>query len=494
MNRAIMCFMVAAISLSLSTVRGQEEYIPPPEFEQKGFLLCPDIPELNVDRALVWTDSLACLFVDPFDAVQLHIDFNGQMLDFFVISDPGQNRVAYFQCKFPEADKRKILSMGVYRGEDVGGLRKPCGLTTNALGRMFDPGNDVIYIADKLNDRILELKFTPDDGGKLQVNRILGQGMLEYPVDVAIANYGAVEQEKADLFIIDLGHQEDAGELIKMNIDGIREGHWDSFEFPQGSRSIRNIDRPVAVACIADTIKDATAIYVSEEGSNSVLRLSCSTQGEPVCTWEQALELGGNYWKPGGIAFDDYGRIYVTNEIRGIIELSGPNFKYDYGKFGEPGEGPGQFFLPSNIIIDTYHGFCEALILEMYARRSGIQTWIITNAVSDQKIEQGFYAHDMVKPQIREGLKIPVIFSLGQAYPNPFNSKCKISFDLPQREHVLIQVFNILGQEMLTLLDEDRDAGAHTVVFDAADLSSGVYFYRIMAGSSTDAKSVVFLK
>jgi hypothetical protein len=90
---------------------------------------------------------------------------------------------------------------------------------------------------------------------------------------------------------------------------------------------------------------------------------------------------------------------------------------------------------------------------------------------------------------------VPAAFSLAQNYPNPFNPATTISFDLPEDSRVRLEVFNALGQLTATLIgDEMRTAGGHTVEFDAAGLPSGVYFYRIHAGSFTAMQKMVLMK
>ena len=86
---------------------------------------------------------------------------------------------------------------------------------------------------------------------------------------------------------------------------------------------------------------------------------------------------------------------------------------------------------------------------------------------------------------------IPVKFNLSQNYPNPFNPTTKIDFDLPQDSKVSIKVYDISGKEVSTLVNDVRTAGYYTVLFDASNLSSGVYFYRIMTG---DGKFVMTKK
>jgi photosystem II stability/assembly factor-like uncharacterized protein len=85
-------------------------------------------------------------------------------------------------------------------------------------------------------------------------------------------------------------------------------------------------------------------------------------------------------------------------------------------------------------------------------------------------------------------------FSLSQNYPNPFNPSTLISFDLPKESKVKLTVFDIMGKEVAVLSDGNRNPGHHEVVWDAAAYSSGVYFYKIEAGSFIETKRMVLVK
>lgn len=93
----------------------------------------------------------------------------------------------------------------------------------------------------------------------------------------------------------------------------------------------------------------------------------------------------------------------------------------------------------------------------------------------------------------------PTVFSLAQNYPNPFNPTTQIRYGLPKQSHVILAIYNMLGQEIARLLDEDQREGYHEVRWDGrsrngALVSSGVYFYRITAGSFVDIKKMMLLK
>jgi Secretion system C-terminal sorting domain len=79
---------------------------------------------------------------------------------------------------------------------------------------------------------------------------------------------------------------------------------------------------------------------------------------------------------------------------------------------------------------------------------------------------------------------IPSEFVLNQNYPNPFNPSTEISFGLPERSHVTVTIVNMMGQEVARLANGQMDAGTHSVVWSATDMSSGVYFYRVIASGN----------
>lgn len=88
----------------------------------------------------------------------------------------------------------------------------------------------------------------------------------------------------------------------------------------------------------------------------------------------------------------------------------------------------------------------------------------------------------------------PKEFTLSQNYPNPFNPSTTIDFALPKTEKVTVKIFNQLGQQVAVLANSDFSAGNHQLNFDGAGLSSGIYYYRIEAGSFTQTKKMILMK
>jgi hypothetical protein len=89
---------------------------------------------------------------------------------------------------------------------------------------------------------------------------------------------------------------------------------------------------------------------------------------------------------------------------------------------------------------------------------------------------------------------MPRTFALYQNYPNPFNPTTTISFDLPEDVRVNLVVFNMLGQQVAILKNEPMLTGSYNINFNASNLASGIYFYRIQAGVHQSWKKMMILK
>jgi hypothetical protein len=125
------------------------------------------------------------------------------------------------------------------------------------------------------------------------------------------------------------------------------------------------------------------------------------------------------------------------------------------------------------------------------------------------------YAYDAVNPSIfgvsdtirfnilvkveQDNAEIPKEFALYQNYPNPFNPATEIKFDIPKESHVKIVIYDITGKEVKTLVDEVVKPGAYRILWDGTDnsgnkVTSGIYFYRMIAGSYVSVKKMVLIK
>ncbi|MBK7377705.1 MAG: T9SS type A sorting domain-containing protein [Ignavibacteriales bacterium] len=89
---------------------------------------------------------------------------------------------------------------------------------------------------------------------------------------------------------------------------------------------------------------------------------------------------------------------------------------------------------------------------------------------------------------------LPVQYEAFQNYPNPFNPVTQIKYSIPERSEVTLKVYNVLGKEVATLVNEEKEPGYYTVDFDGSNLASGMYIYRITAGSFIETRKMILMK
>jgi len=95
---------------------------------------------------------------------------------------------------------------------------------------------------------------------------------------------------------------------------------------------------------------------------------------------------------------------------------------------------------------------------------------------------------------IEDEITLPISYSLNQNYPNPFNPVTTIKYQIPELSFVTLKVYDVLGNEIATLVNDEKPAGSYEVEFDGTELTSGVYFYRLLAGSFVETKKMILMK
>ncbi len=146
----------------------------------------------------------------------------------------------------------------------------------------------------------------------------------------------------------------------------------------------------------------------------------------------------------------------------------------------------------ANATTSTYPKTGESIALKVNG--SKVYPAITWTANGDRKRVENL---SMSPTSVRE--TVPTAFALGQNYPNPFNPSTNISFSIPTNARVQIDIFNVAGQRVRTLVDRSFDAGEHTVQWDATDASGksvagGMYFYRLTSGEFVQSRKMMLLK
>jgi probable HAF family extracellular repeat protein len=122
------------------------------------------------------------------------------------------------------------------------------------------------------------------------------------------------------------------------------------------------------------------------------------------------------------------------------------------------------------------------------------QLLVLVDFGNNGTIDDTLYFNNTVGVEDEGNLLTPREYNLAQNYPNPFNPTTTIRFSIPQRSNVTLKVYDILGNDVTSLVNEEKERGFYTVNFDASQLASGIYLYRIQAGSFVETKKMIVLK
>jgi hypothetical protein len=215
--------------------------------------------------------------------------------------------------------------------------------------------------------------------------------------------------------------------------------------------------------------------------TNVVYRGVISQSNRSVISWTTGANYPGmSRWRMDAASWQN----------RGIIVIGG-------APSGFTGSNECYFYSPSN---NTWTSLPNRL-----TTACGTQGGVVRNAGNSWKcIVAGGYnagvttATDILTDSL--GLvgiinkQVPAEYELKQNYPNPFNPTTIITFSIPGKSYVRLSVFDILGREVLVLVDGSVEAGEHEVSVDAGKLSGGVYYYRMQAGSYTETKKMTLIK
>src|SRR5690606_31348063 len=126
---------------------------------------------------------------------------------------------------------------------------------------------------------------------------------------------------------------------------------------------------------------------------------------------------------------------------------------------------------------------------------SGKELQVLVDTGNDGTIDDTLSLKNEVTGINDEGsLLTPGNYNLAQNYPNPFNPVTTIRYSIPENSNVLLKVYDILGNEIAVLVNEEKQAGVYEITFNGSSLSSGVYFYKLTAGNFSDTKKLILLK
>lgn len=224
-----------------------------------------------------------------------------------------------------------------------------------------------------------------------------------------------------------------------------------------------------------DSHDDQYVMY--EDRGNKELRFKVtSTTGAARPGIPQADLISGQWINVVGVFDGTNAMIYLNGVKKGTLPLSGT-------------VKPGQVaMLGKSAISGTIS----------YFRGSIDNVAIYNKALSQAEVEDIYTTHkiaakNLVSVEGQENI-LPVEFDISQNYPNPFNPETRLSYQLPVSGKISLKVFDILGREVATLVDEVKEAGTYQVSFNGKSFASGAYFYRFQSGDFVRIKKMILLK
>ena len=183
------------------------------------------------------------------------------------------------------------------------------------------------------------------------------------------------------------------------------------------------------------------------------------------------------------LVIDGYGNVYVTGTSTG----NGTGYDYATVKYNSAGD---------TVWVKRYNGLAngEDQVLGMTIDNSGSIYVTGGSFGSGTNTDYATIKYSQVIGIQPISTEIPNKFSLSQNYPNPFNPTTKIKFSIPKESFAKIIVFDVLGREISTIVNEELKPGTYEVDFDGTNLPSGVYYYKLMTGDYSETKKMILLK
>jgi hypothetical protein len=342
-----------------------------------------------------------------------------------------------------------------------------CG-SSDSFPRNGVPGKDVYLV--KVNDVGVEQwsKTYGGEGGDTGSKIIATDGGY---LILASSTSWAVDSQDQDFYLVKIDSD---GELLwETHFGGIlREGAADVAELPGGGYAVAGYSQLIGkgremylatVDAAGELVWERRYGEEYQDGASNVL---VADDGIIISGSIQVLILQSQ----SGSEQYEYSDIFVIKTDFDGNEL----WRYQFGGYRSEGASEMVFNAAGNIVItgSTSSYATNGSVFFLSFTPSGVPLSIIGG-------------HE---------LTLPSVFHLKPNYPNPFNASTVIPYDLDMDSRVRINIYNLRGQKIRTLLDVDQRIGRHTVGFDASDLSSGVYFYELQTGRGAEVKKMLLLK
>lgn len=298
--------------------------------------------------------------------------------------------------------------------------------------------------------------------------------------------------------------------LFGAGTDPFSNGGWESgdnhtFPFPSVDTTVTWTPNLHVTKPSSD--KDVVVFHVDMNGAYDGINFKAIKNVKKVWVTGSVRPLN---WPPSGWPLAD-----TVDESTGIDTTAQLHRMYDDGTHGDSLAGDNKWTITLTFSpgVSSYVEYKFGAIFDGYdtltiggvvsngslidnESRSGVNHTMVLSGTS-QMIYNHFGDMDPNNPGTgvkRISNEVPASFSLTQNYPNPFNPTTQINYSIPKSSFVTLKIYNVLGQEVATIFAGQQRAGNFVATFDASRLASGVYFYRLHAGSFSSVKKMVLMK
>jgi uncharacterized delta-60 repeat protein len=238
-----------------------------------------------------------------------------------------------------------------------------------------------------------------------------------------------------------------------------------------------DINGSTVIADLSGNVYTAGSIGLGDLSDYHILKLSSNG----LLAWEKTYNGPANRDdKANSIALDDLGNVYVT----GGIDMNSQQRSFGTVKYNSSGI---QQWVQRYAVSPVYN-------VPVFIKTSGLENIYIAGSSSENFVTIKYSQLVGIQPISTE---IPNQYSLSQNYPNPFNPSTKIKFAIPvgnDRDRSLIKIYDALGREISTLVNEELNPGTYEVDWNAANYPSGVYYYKLVSGDFRETKKMILIK
>lgn len=398
--------------------------------------------------------------------------FGGRLVNGFwlVVWDHGMTEGGSSGCPLYDQNKRVI-------GQNLGGTAANCnnpqsvqkyfgklseswahgGSSTNQLKDWLDPNNSGVSTLDGIDD---------------------------------VTGVAPVANFTSSIQVLPLG----GGNVDFFDLSTNNATSW-SWSFPGGNPSTSNVQNPSGISYTATGNYTVSLTATNSFGSNQKTILAyIKVQGVQLSLFTLQSPLSG-------------ARVEVSPQDPTLVQFRwgtanpSPTVTYRF-KFKKVGNNPEQLYLSDNNGLDSVKSlrksFLDSLVSQFGTNGdSATWAWRITALNGADSVTSN--SNLLTIRRMPVGINmissiVPEAFNLYANYPNPFNPKTIIKFDIAKNQHVSLKVYNLLGEEIMTLVNENLAAGSYNVDFDASTFASGLYFYRLETGGFAKTMRMMLVK